>query len=109
MIDDMVDTAGTLCQAAAQLHLQEERCHRVVAYITHAVLSGAAVATNWRESATRRGCRHGHDSLVNEEARELHQIRQLGDRRAAAARQCGASVWTNLSAPSVRRLNSQAE
>ncbi len=41
MIDDMVDTAGTLCQAAAAL--KEEGAKRVLAYITHAVLSGSAV------------------------------------------------------------------
>jgi ribose-phosphate pyrophosphokinase len=41
LVDDMVDTAGTLCQAAQAL--KEEGAMRVVAYITHAVLSGAAI------------------------------------------------------------------
>ena len=41
MIDDMVDTAGTLCQAAEIL--KEKGAIKVVAYATHAVLSGAAV------------------------------------------------------------------
>jgi len=41
MVDDMVDTAGTLCQAAQAL--KEEGAKRVVAYITHPVLSGNAV------------------------------------------------------------------
>jgi ribose-phosphate pyrophosphokinase len=41
LIDDMVDTAGTLCQAAQAL--KSEGATRVVAYITHAVLSGAAI------------------------------------------------------------------
>ena len=41
LVDDMVDTAGTLCQAAAAL--KEEGAVRVVAYITHAVLSGQAI------------------------------------------------------------------
>jgi len=41
MVDDMVDTAGTLCQAAQAL--KDEGAERVVAYITHAVLSGNAV------------------------------------------------------------------
>ena len=41
LIDDMVDTAGTLCQAAAAL--KEQGAVRVVAYITHALLSGGAV------------------------------------------------------------------
>ena len=40
MIDDMVDTAGTLCQAAQAL--KDEGAKRVVAYITHPVLSGGA-------------------------------------------------------------------
>jgi len=41
LIDDMVDTAGTLCQAAAAL--KDHGGERVVAYITHPVLSGPAV------------------------------------------------------------------
>ena len=41
LVDDMVDTAGTLCQAAQAL--KEEGAIKVVAYITHAVLSGGAV------------------------------------------------------------------
>ncbi len=41
LIDDMIDTAGTLCQAAGAL--KEQGGTRVVAYITHPVLSGSAV------------------------------------------------------------------
>src|ERR1700681_453375 len=41
LIDDMVDTAGTLCRAAQAL--KEEGALKVVAYITHPVLSGGAV------------------------------------------------------------------
>jgi ribose-phosphate pyrophosphokinase len=41
LVDDMVDTAGTLCQAAQAL--KDEGALKVVAYITHAVLSGNAV------------------------------------------------------------------
>ncbi len=41
LVDDMIDTAGTLCQAAKAL--KEEGAVKVVAYITHAVLSGEAV------------------------------------------------------------------
>lgn len=41
LIDDMVDTAGTLCAAAAAL--KEKGAVRVVAYCTHPVLSGAAI------------------------------------------------------------------
>lgn len=39
--DDMVDTAGTLCNAAKAL--KDRGAKRVVAYIAHPVLSGAAV------------------------------------------------------------------
>ena len=41
VIDDMVDTAGTLCQAAGAL--KDHGAKRVVAYCTHPVLSGPAV------------------------------------------------------------------
>jgi len=41
IIDDLVDTAGTLCKAAAAL--KDHGAARVVAYCTHAVLSGPAV------------------------------------------------------------------
>jgi len=41
LIDDLVDTAGTLCQAAKAL--KEHGAARVLAYCTHPVLSGAAV------------------------------------------------------------------
>jgi ribose-phosphate pyrophosphokinase len=41
LVDDMVDTAGTLCQAAQAL--KDQGAAKVVAYITHAVLSGNAV------------------------------------------------------------------
>ena len=41
LVDDMVDTAGTLCAAAAAL--KDNGAVRVVAYCTHAVLSGNAL------------------------------------------------------------------
>jgi ribose-phosphate pyrophosphokinase len=41
IMDDMVDTAGTLCKAAQVL--KEEGATRVVAYCTHPVLSGGAI------------------------------------------------------------------
>ncbi len=41
LVDDMVDTAGTLCNAAKAL--KEHGAKRVVAYATHPVLSGKAV------------------------------------------------------------------
>ncbi len=41
IIDDMVDTAGTLCKAAEAL--KQHGAIKVVAYATHAVLSGKAI------------------------------------------------------------------
>lgn len=42
IMDDIVDTAGTLCKAASAL--KENGATRVLAYCTHAVLSGTAVS-----------------------------------------------------------------
>src|SRR5690349_5291838 len=41
LVDDIVDSAGTLCNAAAAL--KESGAEEVIAYCTHGVLSGAAV------------------------------------------------------------------
>lgn len=41
LVDDIVDTAGTLCAAAAALKAQGAQ--RVIAYCTHPVLSGPAI------------------------------------------------------------------
>ena len=73
MIDDLVDTAGTLCHAAAAL--KKRGAIKVVAYCTHAVLSGAAM-NNLRNSEL--------DELVvtdtiplGKESTEIGKIRQL--------------------------------
>ncbi len=42
LVDDIVDTAGTLCAAAAAL--KNSGARKVVAYCTHPVLSGAAIS-----------------------------------------------------------------
>jgi ribose-phosphate pyrophosphokinase len=42
LIDDIIDSAGTLCNAAAAL--REAGAEDVIAYVTHGVLSGGAVA-----------------------------------------------------------------
>ena len=42
LIDDIVDSAGTLCNAASAL--KKAGATDVVAYVTHGVLSGGAVA-----------------------------------------------------------------
>ena len=73
MIDDMVDTAGTLCHAAAAL--KEHGATSVTAYITHPVLSGPAVSRITESSL---------DEIVvtdtiplNDEAQACSKIRQL--------------------------------
>ena len=66
LVDDMVDTAGTLCLAAQAL--KDEGAIKVVAYITHAVLSGAAVERIGAFGARRAGG-HRHDSAVGAGAR----------------------------------------
>jgi ribose-phosphate pyrophosphokinase len=42
LVDDIVDTAGTLCAAAAAL--KDKGARKVVAYCVHPVLSGQAIA-----------------------------------------------------------------
>jgi len=42
LVDDLADTAGTLCKAAEAL--KEAGAIKVVAYITHPVLSGPAIS-----------------------------------------------------------------
>ena len=73
LIDDMVDTAGTLCQGAQAL--KDAGAEKVVAYITHAVLSGNAV---------ERISKSALDELVvtdtiplSPEAKSAGRIRQL--------------------------------
>jgi len=73
LVDDMVDTAGTLCSAAGAL--KEKGAGRVVAYCVHPVLSGPALV-NIEGSQL--------DELVvtdtiplSEEARACDRIRQL--------------------------------
>lgn len=73
LVDDMVDTAGTLCKAADAL--KARGATKVVAYCTHAVLSGRALE-NIRGSQL--------DELIvtdtiplSDEAKAVEQIRQL--------------------------------
>ncbi|HMB72695.1 MAG TPA: ribose-phosphate diphosphokinase [Gammaproteobacteria bacterium] len=73
LIDDMIDTAGTLCQAAVAL--KEHGATRVVAYITHPVLSGPAVE---RISASTLDEVVVTDTIpLNEAAAACDKIRQL--------------------------------
>ena len=66
LIDDMVDTAGTLCQAAQAL--KDEGAIRVVAYITHAGAVGRRDRAHLEVGAGRAGG-DGHDSAVGRGAR----------------------------------------
>ena len=73
MIDDMVDTAGTLCQAAGAL--KDEGATSVDAYITHPVLSGPAVS---RITESQLDNMVVTDTIpLNGEARACPKIRQL--------------------------------
>jgi len=73
MIDDMVDTAGTLCQAASAL--KANGAATVAAYITHAVLSGPAVS---RISDSELDEIVVTDTIpLNEAAQACTRIRQL--------------------------------
>jgi ribose-phosphate pyrophosphokinase len=73
MIDDMVDTAGTLCQAAGAL--KNEGAVSVAAYITHPVLSGPAVSRITDSTLDEMVVT---DTIpLNEEARACDKIRQL--------------------------------
>ncbi len=73
MIDDMVDTAGTLCHAAGAL--KNQGAVSVAAYITHPVLSGPAVS---RITDSPLDEMVVTDTIpLNEEARACNKIRQL--------------------------------
>ena len=73
MIDDMVDTAGTLCHAAGAL--KEHGAVSVTAYITHPVLSGPAVS---RINDSELDEMVVTDTIpLNEAARACDKIRQL--------------------------------
>ena len=89
LIDDMVDTAGTL--AAGAQALKDEGAVKVVAYITHAILSGNAV-----EKITKSAI----DELVVTDTIPL----------SAAAKQCGRirqlSV-AGLLAETIRRIRDE--
>ena len=73
LIDDMVDTAGTLCQAAKVL--KERGAERVVAYITHPVLSGSAIERI--ESSVLDELVVTDTIPLREEAQKSRRIRQL--------------------------------
>ena len=89
IVDDMADTAGTLCNAA--FALKDHGASKVVAYCTHPVLSGPAV-DNIEESAL--------DELV------VTNTIPLDERAAACGRIRQLSV-AELLAESMRRINEE--
>ena len=88
LVDDMVDTAGTLCKAAEAL--KERGAKKIVAYCTHPVLSGKALE-NLKNSALELVVT---DTIpLSEEAKKLPNLRQL--------------TMANLLAESVRRVSNE--
>ena len=73
LMDDMVDTAGTLCKAAEAL--KSHGAKRVLAYCVHPVLSGAAIS---RINASSIDELVVTDTIpLSEEAEQSSRIRQL--------------------------------
>ena len=84
IVDDMVDTAGTLCNAAAAL--KENGAKKVMAYIVHPVLSGKAIE---RISESHLDSVVVTDTIpLNKDAQECSKIQQisLADMLAKAVR-----------------------
>jgi ribose-phosphate pyrophosphokinase len=87
LVDDMADTAGTLCSAAAAL--KKRGASRVVAYCTHAVLSGRAV-----------------DNIEASQLDELVVSNTIPlDKRAAACSRIRQLSIAELIAESIRRIS----
>jgi len=89
IMDDMVDTANTLCEAANAL--KENGARQVIAYCTHAVLSGSAV---------ERVSNSALDELV------VTDTIPLRDDAKACARIRQLSV-ANLMAETIRRISDE--
>lgn len=89
LIDDMVDTAGTLCNAAAALKVRGAR--KIVAYATHPVLSGPAVERLNKSEIDELVVT---DSIpLSEEAKTCKKIRVL--------------TLANMMAEAVRRISNE--
>ncbi|TVO76566.1 ribose-phosphate diphosphokinase [Sedimenticola selenatireducens] len=73
LIDDMVDTAGTLCKAAQAL--KERGAEQVIAYCTHPVLSGPAISNI--ENSVLDQLVVSNTIQLHEEARQCSRIRQI--------------------------------
>jgi ribose-phosphate pyrophosphokinase len=89
LVDDMADTAGTLCSAASAL--KAEGATRVVAYCTHPILSGKAV-----------------DNIEGSELDELVVTNTIPlDKRAAACDRIRQLSIAELIAESMRRISQE--
>ena len=80
LIDDIVDSAGTLCNAAGAL--KEAGAAGVVAYVTHGVLSGAAVArvqNSVLEELVITDSLGAHENLADARIRHLTIAPLLGE------------------------------
>lgn len=74
IVDDMIDTAGTLCAASGALI--ERGAKEVIAYCVHPILSGKAI-DNINESALKEVV--VTDTIpLNENAKKCKKVRQLG-------------------------------
>jgi ribose-phosphate pyrophosphokinase len=73
IMDDMVDTANTLCEAA--LALKEKGANKVLAYCTHPVLSGKAI--DRIESSVLDELVVTDTIPLREDAKRCKRIRQL--------------------------------
>ena len=73
LVDDIVDTAGTLCAAARAL--KERGARRVIAYCTHPALSGAAIDN--LEGSVLDELVVTDTILLGERAAQCKRIRQL--------------------------------
>lgn len=80
LVDDIIDTAGTLCQAARALH--DKGAKTVTAYCTHPVLSGRALE-NIQESPLKEII-VGDTIPLSPEALNCSQIRQVSLNRLIA-------------------------
>ena len=73
IVDDMVDTAGTLCKAAQAL--KDNGARKVVAYCTHPVLSGKAIENV--DNSTIDELVVTDTIPLSQEAKQCKRIRQL--------------------------------
>ena len=89
VVDDMVDTAGTLCKAAQAL--KESGAAQITAYCTHAVLSGPAIENIAQSKLDELVVT---DSIpLSDEAKSCEKIRQLS--------------LSSMLAETVRRINNE--